>query len=160
MFNLFTVKRLFTWRSPENREASDNGFLTCGWLIYAPSFLWGSRCSEETGLEVYHNINLAFFFSLNLLSFSRILKRSKVSVLHQFRFPEKPQSVLLKEFQLFQITRQEMPAMTDGWFSGVICGMAGSYQEAATPNKETTPLIMLNPGENVASHITHVTLGS
>ena len=37
--------------------------------------------------------------------------------------------------------------------------MAGIYQEAAVPNEEATPLIMLNPGktEAVISHMSHWT---
>lgn len=48
--------------------------------------------------------------------------------------------------------------MTDSRFSGVICAMAGSYQEAATPNEEATLLlIMLNPEQMrpVISHMSH-----
>lgn len=106
-------------------------------LILYPSSEKAGGQWEHTWVQVYHSINLAFsflpVFSLNLYLFSIILKRNSVSV---FWFSKKSQSILLKESELFQITRQEMAAMSDSWFSGVICGMAGSAQEAAIPNEE------------------------
>lgn len=163
MFNLSSVRRLFTWRSPETGEASHAGFFRCGWVAHSLFFL---RESQRSGGS--HRTKICPFLScssfLDLYLFPITLKWS---ISHKqlccicILLTINPQSVLLKESQLFRTARQSMHAMSDSWFSGVICWMAGSDQKAAILNEEATlPLITLNPGENVSRRITYATLGN